>query len=315
MTTQTVSIPDLRCPRDGSELTPSGDDALTCAEGHSWPVVRGIPRLFAKAELSGEQQRTAAAFGYSWTNYPRENPYTEEQWADWVVPLGPEDFEGKRVLDAGCGLAGFAEYASRWGAEQVVGADLSEAVDAARERVGENVSLVQADLHNLPFAPESFDIVYSIGVLHHLPEPERGFAAIAPLAKPGGLVLAWVYGRENNGWIVHVVDRLRINVIAKLPKAVNKWVVSLAAAIVLWPFVKLSGHVERMPYRDYLRWLAATDFKYLHGVVFDHLVAPTAHYIRREEFEQWFERAGLEDVRITWRNRNSWRGVGRVPVR
>jgi hypothetical protein len=69
-----------------------------------------------------------------------------------------------------------------------------------------------------------------------------------------------------------------------------------------------------MPYRDYLVWLGKTDFAFVHGVVFDHLVAPTSHYIRREEFERWFSDAGLVDVEITWRNRNSWRGLGRQPV-
>src|SRR5262249_23921302 len=142
-----------------------------------------------------------------------------------------------------------------------------------------------------------------------------GFASIAPLAKPGGQVFAWVYGRENNGWIVRVIDPLRNNVFARLPKWVNKWLVSLPAAAVLWPFVQLSQRLRSMPYGDSLRWLGESDFAYLHGVIFDHLVAPTAFYIRREEFQQWFERAGLEDVHITWRNRNSWRGVGRVPQR
>ncbi len=80
------------------------------------------------------------------------------------------------------------------------------------------------------------------------------------------------------------------------------------------PFVKLAERVERMPYRDYLLWLGKRDATFVHGVVFDHLAAPTSHYIRREEFERWFRDAGLVDVQISWRNRNSWRGLGRVPA-
>jgi SAM-dependent methyltransferase len=315
MTTATSTselIEILRCPACGGELSDATDE-LRCAEGHRYAVVRGIPRLFEVGAISGEQQRTADAFGYSWTHYPKENPYTEEQWRDWIEPLGRDDFAGKRVLDAGCGLAGFAEYARDWGAARVVGADLSEAIDAAHERLGDSVDLVQADLFKLPFADRSFDVVYSIGVLHHTPDPERAFAAIAKKARPGGLVFAWVYGRESNGWIVHIVDPLRKHVFARLPKWVTKWLVALPAAALLWPAVRLSRRVSSMPYGEYLRWLSERDFEFLHGVVFDHLVAPTAHYIRREEFEGWFERAGLELVSITWRNKNSWRGLGRVP--
>ena len=63
-----------------------------CAEGHAFPVVRGIPRLVSEAGLDPEQIRTAEAFGYSWTHYPKQNPYTEEQWRDWVLPLTSADF-------------------------------------------------------------------------------------------------------------------------------------------------------------------------------------------------------------------------------
>jgi SAM-dependent methyltransferase len=304
----------LRCPVCGLPLEGDGED-LECAARHRFPVVRGVPRLFDKARLSAEEQATSDAFGYSWTRYAKQNPYTEDQWRDWIVPLSEDDFRDRLVLDAGCGLCGFAEFARRWGARQVVGADLSDAVDAARERVGDRVDVVQADLHRLPFAPGSFDIAYSIGVLHHLPDPERGFHALSSMVRPGGLVFAWVYGRENNGWIVRLVDPLRKHLFRRFPRAVVKWGVSLPLAMLLWPAVKASRVFPRMPYGDYLRWLAERDFEFLHGVVFDHLVAPTSHYIRREEFESWFEKAGLEDVRISWRNRNSWRGVGRVPDR
>ena len=302
---------DLRCPVCRAIFDAAGAE-LVCAAGHAFPVVRGIPRLAPHDQLDPERARTAAAFGYSWSHYPRRNPYTEEQWRDWVVPLAPADFEGRIVLDAGCGLGGFAEYARAWGAHRVVGVDLSTAIDAARERLGDDVELVQADIFALPFAPGAFDLAYSIGVLHHLPDPERGFRAVADTVKPGGFVFAWVYGRENNGLIVSVLDPLRKHVFSRLPRPFLKWAVSLPLAALLWPFVLAAKAGATFPYSAYFRFLSERDFAFAHGVVFDHLVAPTSHYIRREEFESWFERAGLTDVQITWRNRNSWRGLGRV---
>jgi len=102
-------------------------------------------------------------------------------------------------------------------------------------------------------------------------------------------------------------------VFSRLPRGLLKWGISLPLAALLWPLVKASQKSARVPYASYFRFLAQRDFAFTHGVVFDHLVAPTSHYIRREEFEGWFERAGLVDVEITWRNENSWRGLGRVP--
>jgi SAM-dependent methyltransferase len=300
----------LRCPTCQSALSSDGA-TLTCADGHVFPVVRGIPRLIPAASLDEQQRRTADAFGYSWTHYPKQNPYTEDQWRDWVIPLTDSDFAGKVVLDAGCGLAGFAEYAHAWGAARVVGADLSTAVDAARERLGDRVDLVQADLYALPLAPATFDVAYSIGVLHHLPDPERGFRAVVETVKPGGLVFAWVYGRENNGLIVHLIDPLRRLVFSRFPRGLLKWGIALPLATVLWPLVVAARAGVSFPYAAYFRFLAKRGFAFTHGVVFDQLVAPTTHYLTRAEFEGWFERAGLVDVTITWRNENSWRGLGR----
>ena len=75
-----------------------------------------------------------------------------------------EDYRGRLVLDAGVGAGRFAEIASNKGAE-VVGVDLSQAIDAAYENIGSrpNVHLVQADIFAMPFRDGTFDMAYSVG--------------------------------------------------------------------------------------------------------------------------------------------------------
>ena len=63
-----------------------------------------------------------------------------------------------------------------------------------------------------------------------------------------------------------------------------------------------------LPYFSYLSWLAQFGFRHNHHVIFDHLAAPTAFYISREEFQSWFQQAALSEPRLSWRNQNSWRG-------
>ena len=67
-----------------------------------------------------------------------------------------------------------------------------------------------------------------------------------------------------------------------------------------------------LPLNEYMASVARFSFRQNYGIVFDQLVAPTAAYIRGPELQQWFDESGLEDVRISHRHGNSWRGTGRT---
>jgi hypothetical protein len=73
---------------------------------------------------------------------------------------------------------------------------------------------------------------------------------------------------------------------------------------------KLARHLF---YNDYLNYISRFDWREQHSIVFDHLVAPTAFYLSRDEFEEWWRDIHATDVVIDWHNRNSWRGFGRLP--
>jgi SAM-dependent methyltransferase len=169
-----------------------------------------------------------------------------------------------------------------------------------------------------PAAGGPFDFIYSIGVLHHMPDPEAGFASLVRYVRPDGAIFAWVYGRENNGVVHHFINPMRKAVTSRLPPAV--------LPVIAWPMsVALYGTIkaiyrplhgtrafQRLPLHDYLYSLAGFNFRRIYNIAFDHLVAPIAFYLRRDEFESWFTRRDLTDVQISWRNQNSWRGFGRV---
>src|SRR5437762_2694911 len=106
-------------------------------------------------------------------------------------------------------------------ASYVIGVDLSVAVESAyrNTRDLENAHIIQADIYHLPLR-SSFDYAFSVGVLHHLPDPRGGFEELVRHVRPGGAVSAWIYGRENNGWIVHLINPLRRHFTSKLPTSV-----------------------------------------------------------------------------------------------
>src|SRR4051812_5987726 len=208
----------LACPLCGTPFElhdPTGDDEvetgeLECGGGHRFPVTRGVPRL-TPPDLSIDQRRTADAFGWQWQHFVEMYPRYEEQFLDWIHPLEPADFAGKLVLDAGCGIGRHAYFAAKYGAKEVIAIDLSGAVETARSVLREfpNAHVVQGDLLRPPFPRREaaeFDLVYSIGVIHHLPVPADGIRSLAELLDPSGMLAVWVYGYENNGVVRNVIE-------------------------------------------------------------------------------------------------------------
>jgi SAM-dependent methyltransferase len=245
--------------------------------------------------------RTAEAFGYEWLNFTEMHEEYKEQFLDWIKPLNSDFFKGKIVMDAGCGMGRHTYFSSEFGSKFVVGVDISESIKIAREHTKdkENVGIVKGDIYNLPFK-DTFDLVYCIGVLHHLPEPEGGFKSLVKHVKKGGTIFAWVYGKESETMMKPLLVLRKLT--TKMPLGMLKGF-SLAMTVMLWPIVKLSKQA-------FFSYLSKFSFKQVHSIIFDQLVAPIANYYTKEEFEKWFENAGLKEVVITSRNNNSWRGMG-----
>ncbi len=185
---------------------------LSCDKGHTFPIVGGIPR-FVQHTLDADQARTRDSFGYEWTKLYPEHGHTTPEWqAERDIFLEytrtvPSDFRGKLVLDAGCGNGRYAKLANDWGS-RVVAVDISSAVEIAQNNVGDrpDVTVVQADLFKLPFRPETFDIIYSIGVLHHTPDAKGAFERIQPLVRPGGFFSIFMHGQGNRA--LYAVNRM-----------------------------------------------------------------------------------------------------------
>ena len=192
------------------------EGTLTCARcARRYPIQRGIPRLLARVS----DARTADSFGFEWSTV--EVTDVEEDLVTFFRKTGLDrriyegmpakevryptaaDFQfepdgsflsGKLILDAGCGMGRYLRVASRYGGE-LVGLDFSRSVERASGLFARtpNVHLVQGDLFMPPFRRETFDYIYSIGVIHHTPDPPAAFRSVASLCRPGGSMSVYVY--------------------------------------------------------------------------------------------------------------------------
>jgi len=100
--------------------------------------------------------------------------------------------------------------------------------------------------------------------------------------------------------------------LSKVPAAI----LYAATKLIYGPLNRSAGGASIASYlfKRYLNAIAPFGWREQHTIVFDHLVAPTAFYISREEFAQWVREIGAKEVDISWHNSNSWRGFGRFDL-
>lgn len=330
----------LACPhcRVGLQLEciDSRDDTvrsgfLCCLKcGVRFPIRDGIPRFVSAADY-------VSTFSFEWKRWRRtqidtQSRRTSESTFQAATGAPLVDWKGKLVLDAGCGAGRYMDVAARAGAE-VVGVDLSLAIEVAQENLGHlpNCHFIQADLLCLPFFPDTFDFIYSIGVLHHTPDTRRSFSGLVETLKPGGEAAIWVYPRYRLAETFdHFPDRvnevLAHDVIFRIPA---KWqgLVRRSARLLDWTTGASTALQRVFTTRLPPRWLyglchAAIPLYYLYRIplfyplrlltkiamdpdpqwrvldTFDWYSPKYQWKHTYAEVQGWFEAAGLTEVAI-----------------
>lgn len=277
---QTDLVEQLRSPLDGSGLRLDGEKLVDESANH-WPIVGGIPRFVQSEHLE--------SFGLQWNKY--EVAHEDEDRATFAAKTGVElsELAGMKVLDAGCGGGRYCKVVAEAGGT-VFGADHTHAVEKAAKLCShlETVRLLQADLKQLPFESESFDFVFSIGVMHHDSDTKAVFDAVAKMVRPGGRYSVWLY-RRNQWWQEWLNTSLRRRTTRWKPERLERWC-RFGAALGGMPVVnktlnKVINFSAHPSYEnrvcDTFDWWAP-EFQYHHTV---------------DELKSWFEAAGFGQLR------------------
>ncbi len=283
----------LACPTCGGDIllayASKYDDkeiiegVLTCKKcTREYKVVRGVPRFVDLSKIEADKAETAENFGWQWTNFTQEDPKYNEQFLGWLQPVKPDFFKDKLVLEGGCGKGRHTKLAAEWGAKEVVGIDLGDGVESAfaLTRGLPNAHIIQCDIFKLPLK-KAFDYAFSVGVLHHTPDPKKAFLSLASKVKGGGHISAWVYGAENNEWITKYVNPVREGFTSKISQPVLYQLsklptlsLFLTTKLVYRPANMIAKPVAKhLFYNDYLNHLGSFGWREQHNIVFDHLVA------------------------------------------
>lgn len=250
----------------------------------------------------------------------RPQPEWREQWSrfenqerflfeEWIKPATLDDFRDKSVLECGCGGGHHSGLVAAH-AREVVAVDLNT-VDIARRRNAHlaNVTFVEADIASMDLGRQ-FDVVFSIGVIHHTDDPERAVANLTRHLKPGGLLIVWVYSREGNGLVAHFVEPARKLVLRHLgPRARLALARALCALMYVPVYSLYLLPVQFLPYHEYFANFRRLSYRRNVLNVFDKLNAPQVHLITRERIQRWLDDPRFARSEIRPCMGVSWTGV------
>ncbi len=319
----------LRCPIEGTPLQlevkeqASDDDVLSetlvSSSGHRYPIRGGIPRFLGEGHY-------AESFAFEWTRWPRvqfesENvgrPMAGHTSAMWKSATGNPNVHGQVIAEYGCGPGRFLDVVRKEGG-RAVGVELTAAVDVARRNLGTDpdLLLVQADILAPPFANGVFDGAYSIGVLHHTPDPSSRLEALARSVKSGGWVACCVYPKSGfYDW--PSVERIR-RLHNRIKPVLGYGPALLYCYLAAYLFTPLIGSARRLPYigryatglsRNWLPTLPLPDLRWRALDIFDAITPSVATTHDGAEVTRWMQQGNCSDIRTT-----EWCDTSQIGIR
>ncbi|WP_395624172.1 class I SAM-dependent methyltransferase [Sphingomonas daechungensis] len=264
-----------------------------------------------RVDLHNLDPKTVEGFGEEWGAYTQLalNRDEHRRMFDQYFAIFP--FEklpgGAEGFDLGCGSGRWAELvAEKVGRLHCIDPS-AKALAVAQRRLerSPNTTFHQSGVDSIPLPDASQDFGYSLGVLHHIPDPQAGLRSCVAKLKPGAPFLVYLYYAFDNRprwfrWLWRGSDVLRRG-LSQLPFRLRKAVTTLIAALVYWPLArtalalgKLGIPVEAFPLSAYSR----SSFYTMRTDALDRFGTRLEHRFERAEIELMMRDAGLENIRF-----------------
>ena len=266
-------------------------------------------------------QVTVESFGEEWSKF---NYFDEKE----IENIGNEYFdivdfskydEQSKVLDVGCGTGRWSIYLSSK-FSNVYAMDPSKAIYAAANLTKDipGILLIKASAENIPFEDDTFDLVISLGVLHHIPDTQKALNTIVKKVNKGGQCLIYLYYALDNRsffykMIFYISSFFRF-FISKSPSFFKKIICDIIAIFVYLPFIFLSKLVktilgEKWGNKIPLSYYSNKSFNVIRNDSLDRFGTPLEQRFSKKQIEKMMHEAGLHDIKFS-NNQPYWHVIG-----
>jgi len=168
-----VSIETHRAIVDG-RVFPIVNDVIICLDESQWPpALRTSLGVKSREPVQeGFAEDIQYTFGQEWKTFPSVRPEHEPSFRAYFDLIDLRELAEARLCDLGCGMGRWSYFASSY-CREIILVDFSDAIFIARENLRDrpNALFFMADVSHLPFAKDFADLIFCLGVLHHLPTP------------------------------------------------------------------------------------------------------------------------------------------------
>jgi SAM-dependent methyltransferase len=252
--------------------------------------------------------KTVNSFGDEWTKF---SDFSDQE----IQSLGGEYFDivtskhinkDSIVLDMGCGTGRWTKYLSNK-VKFIEAIDPSNAILAAAHLLKneKNVRICKAGSESIPFADNSFDFVFSLGVLHHIPDTQQAMQMCVNKLKKDGYFLVYLYYSLDNRGVFYNFTFLISNIIRKIissmPPSIKKILCDFIAYTIYVPLIGMSNLFDMVGFKSIakkipLNHYSGKSINIIRNDSLDRFGTPLEQRFSKQSIQTMMEHCGLNNI-------------------
>ena len=230
---------------------------------------------------------------------------SKEMLEEIVHPFDLKLIKNKVVMEVGSGSGRILKNLLKFKPKKITGVEPSKAINVARKNNNESKKIIFKNIKGEDIKDlKRYDFVFSLGVIHHIPNYKKVCENIYNSLKTNGKFICWVYGYEGNELYIFIFNNLRRLTIL-MPDFLLRYLCNFLNAI-LYIYIFLCKFFS-LPLKDYLlNVFAKCSYSKRNYIIFDQLNPSFSKYFKKEEISKLMKKSGFKQVKVYSRHKYSW---------